>query len=115
LILTESSGEILCSGNENVGGTGNWHGEVVREPVNGIGDADGIGGWNPDLIAAVMIVAWANVETAGRVHGKGFSAFSSFVGVKFDAGWSQWGLVEIEGAMNLGMGGQLGVDTGRTK
>ena len=87
----------------------------MGKPIDSVGNSDGIGGGDPDLIAAVMVEARADVETSGRVNCKGFSAFGAFMGENFDAGWSQWGLVEVERTVNLSVCGQLRVETGRTK
>ena len=105
LSLAESSSEIFGGGDEDVSGAGNWHGEVVGKPVDGVGDAEGICGWNPDLVASILVEARANVETSGGMDSKRFSAFSAFMGEDFDAGWCQWGFIEIERAVKLGMGG----------
>ena len=74
------------------------------EPVDSVGDADGIGGGYPDLVASVVVKTGSKIETAGGVDGKRFSSFGAFVCEDFDARWSQGGLVEIEGAVDLSVG-----------
>ena len=95
LALSEGSSEIFGVGEKDVGGAGSGHGKVVWKPVNYVGDADGIGGQDPDVVAAVVMKTRADVVTACGVDGESLSAFGAFMGVDFDAGWSKWCLVEI--------------------
>ncbi len=115
LVLSEGSSEIFGGGEKDVRGAGSGHGKVVWKPVDCVGDADGIGGRDPDVVAAVVVKARANVVTAGGVDRESLSAFGAFMGVDFDAGWSKWRLVEIVRAVNLGVGGQLWVYSRRTE
>ena len=57
------------------------------EPVDSIGNANGVGGGDPDVVAAVVVEARANVVAASGMDCKGFTAFCAFVGVYFDSGW----------------------------
>ena len=62
-----------------------------------------------------MFHGWAHVPGEFAVHGPA-GAF-----VRFDvfdrpcAGWCEGGAVEVEGTMELGVGGEFGVDPGRAK
>ena len=85
------------------------------KPVDCVSDADGIGGRDPDVVAAVVMKARADVVAASGVNGESLSAFGTFMGVDFDAGWSEWRLVEIVRSVNLCMGGQLRINSGRTE
>ena len=76
----------------------------MREPVDSVGDASGAGGRDPYVVAAVVIEARAYVVATSGVDGECFSAFGTLMSVDFDAGWSEWCFVEVEGAMDLGMG-----------
>ena len=87
----------------------------MGEPVDGVGNSDGISGWNPDLVASVVVEARTEVETSSGVDGKGFTAFGAFVGKDSDAGWSEGSFGEIEGTVNLGVGGKFRVDARRAK
>jgi hypothetical protein len=51
----------------------------VREPVNGVGNADGVGGEDPYIVAAVVMEARADVVTSSRVDRESFTAFSTLV------------------------------------
>jgi hypothetical protein len=104
LLLTEGSGEIFSSGNEDVGGCSKGHGEVVGKPVDSVCDADRIGGRDPYLVAAVVVETGADVVAASGVYCKRFSAFGAFVGENFDAGWGEWCLIKTESAVNLSVG-----------
>ena len=106
----ESSSEVFRGGDENVSGAGERHGEVVREPVDSVRNAEGIGGGNPDVVAAIVMETGANIETSSRMDGKRFTVVGTFVGENFDARRSKWCFVKIEGAMDLSVGRQLGVD-----
>ncbi len=115
LVLSEGSSEIFGGGEKDVGGAGSGHGKVVWEPADCVGDADGIGGRDPDVVAAVVMKAGADVVAASGVNGESLSAFGTFMGVDLDAGWSEWRLVEIVRTVNLCMGGQLRINSGRTE
>ena len=75
----------------------------MGKPIDSVGNSDGIGGGDPDLVAAVMIEARANVISSSRVDGKGFSAFGAFMCVNFDPGGSQWCFVKVESSVDLGV------------
>jgi hypothetical protein len=77
----------------------------VREPVNGVGNADGVGGGDPYIVAAVVIEARADVVTSSRVDRESFTAFSTLVCVDFDAWRSKRCFVEIESTVDLSVGG----------
>ena len=74
------------------------------EPVDSVGNADGIGGGYPHLVASVVVKTGSKVEATGGVDGEGFSSFGAFVREDFDAGWSQGGFCKIEGAVDLSVG-----------
>ena len=65
--MAESRSEIFRSCKEDVGGTGGGHCEVVWEPVNGVGDANGVGSGDPYVVAAIVMEARANVVASSRV------------------------------------------------
>jgi hypothetical protein len=77
----------------------------VREPVNGVGNADGVGGEDPYIVAAVVMEARADVVTSSRVDRESFTAFSTLVCVDFDAWRSKRCFVEIESTVDLSVGG----------
>ena len=87
----------------------------MGEPINGVGNADGVGGRNPYLVASIVVEARTNVVTSSRVHGESFAAVGTFMGVDFDAGWGKRCFVEIERAVDLGIGRELWVDAGWAK
>ncbi len=68
LRLAESRSEIFRSCKEDVGGTGGGHCEVVWEPVDSVGDTNGVGSGDPDLVAAIVMEARADVVTSSSVY-----------------------------------------------
>ncbi len=76
----------------------------MGEPINGVGNADGVGGRNPYLVASIVVEARANVVASSGVDGESFAAFGTFMGVDLDAGWGKRCFVEIERAVDLGIG-----------
>ena len=84
----------------------------MGEPINGVGNADGVGGRNPYLVASIVVEARTNVVTSSGVHGESFAAVGTFMGVDFDAEWGKRCFVEIERAVDLGVGRELRIDAG---
>jgi hypothetical protein len=103
--LLESSSEIFGGGKKDVGGAGGWHRKVVGEPINGIGNLDGVGGRNPYLVASIVVEARASIVASSGVDRESFMAFSTFMCVDLDSGQGKRSFVEIERAVNLGIGG----------
>ena len=73
--------------------------------MNGVGNADGVGGRDPYIVAAVVMEVRADVVTSSRVDGESFAAFSTFVYVDFDAWRSKRCFVEFESTVDLSVGG----------
>ena len=65
--LVESSRGIFCGGKKDVGGAGGWHRKVVGEPIDRVGNSDGVGGRNPYLVASIVVEARANIVASSRV------------------------------------------------
>ena len=60
----------------------------MGKPVDCVGNANGIGGRDPDLVASIVVETGAEIETSSGVDGEGFAAFGAFMGEYLDAGWS---------------------------
>jgi hypothetical protein len=87
----------------------------VWKPIDGVGDAKGVGGRNVDAITAIMVETGANVIASSGVDSEGFSFFGSFVDEDFDSWWGEWRFVEIESTEDLGVCRELWVDAGGAK
>ena len=113
--FAESNGEIMGSGDDGVICGCGGHSELMREPVDGVDDSSGIGGWCPNAETAVMLEAGADVVASNCMDSEGFASVSRFVGKDFNTGWSDGCFIKIEMAMYLGMSGETGVYARRSK
>lgn len=86
-----------------------------RKPFDGISDARGVGLAYEDAVAAIVIDGGAKVPAGGAMSGPGFTYLGLFMDEDLGSDWSQWGAIEIEGTMELGLGRQLGVDAGASE
>ena len=82
----------------------------MGHPFKGVDDAGASGGLHPDVVAAVVSHCRANVEAFACVWGPGGAVFGADVGEDFGAGWGKWRPVEVKLAVELCIGGEVGVD-----
>lgn len=72
-------------------------------PGDGINDADSVGVSGIDFVAAVVIESGANVPVGDAMGSIGFTGSRGFEDEDFGAVWSEGSMVEVEGAMELGL------------
>ena len=57
----------------------------MGSPHNCLGDAFFAGGWNKDVMAAIVVQGWAKVPGTSGMGSKGSSEFGPFMDIDFDA------------------------------
>jgi hypothetical protein len=86
-----------------------------REPFKGVSNAFGSGAGNPYAVAAVMVEGRTKVETGDGMRGPGVAVGWFFMDEDTCARRGQGRAVVVEGAMDLGIGRETGIDAGPTK
>ena len=107
----EGSGDILETRNDGIGGGAVGDPNFGWKPYDGIANAGLTGFPNPNAVATVGIHGGAKIPAVEAVGRPGFAVFGFFVGYDAAAWWTERCAVEIEGTVDLGVGGKLGVDT----
>ena len=106
---------VTDAGEDKVGGVRNGHGDFGREPRECVAHSRGSGVPHPDSVAAVAVAGGADIPAVGGVWGP-CGAFGGFdVDQYSDSGRGKWSSVEVEHAVELGVGRKLGVDTRSTE
>jgi len=67
---------------------------------------------DPNAVAAVGVKGGANIPPLESVGGPGAACFGFDVGENATTRGAQWCAIVVECAMDLGIGGELGVDAG---
>jgi hypothetical protein len=88
-----------------------WHDYGGGKPCKGVGYSFCIGGPSPDAVAWVVATDRAKVPTFYGVRGPCLSYIEFLVNRNFGARWGERGTVEIKGAMYVGLGGYLWIDS----
>lgn len=82
------------------------------EPLNCVSDAFVAGAGDPGAIASVGVKGRAYVPAFNTMGRPGLSVIRLHVGTDLNTGGGQWSAIEIEGAVDLGPGGDGRVDAG---
>jgi hypothetical protein len=90
-----------------------WKRHLVREPIDGECVSGAAGTWDVALVASVVVFRWANVPTVDAMRGHVGSLVWCDVCDHTRAGRRKWRLVEIEVAIEAGIGRQFGLAPGR--
>ena len=85
------------------------------EEFDGAGYALGSGLGDITLIAAVMFGGMSNIPALNTVRCPRSSDLRGFMDEDFGAGWRHGRFIEVEGAIHMGFGGELGVCVGAAK
>ena len=86
------------------------YGDGFGEERNGVDDAFGMGAWYPDAIALVMVEGWANVPSVCAMWGPSLADGGFFMNDDARAWGCEGCACEIECALELCIGRQLGVE-----
>ena len=86
---------------------------MVGKEFNCVRYADGFCCRDVTLIVTVLLVSWANIESFCTVGSPGWSLVCSVVYYYFAACWGQGGVTKIEIAVDLCIGRDDRIDTGR--
>jgi hypothetical protein len=103
-------GEVVGGGNDDVCGGMTGHDRCGGEPREGVGDAFGVHAPGPHAIAAVMACRWPEVPAFDGVRCPCAMGVRFFVDEHFCARWGKGRSVEVEGAVHVGSGRELGFD-----
>ena len=106
----EVFGEIGGGCKDGICGGGFGHGRMGREPLQSVGVAFGASLGDVGPIAAIVMQSRAKVPAGGAVAGVGFADRGLLVHNDFGVEGADWCSVEVEGTMELGLGGQAWVD-----
>ena len=85
------------------------------EPLNGVSDSFVAGAGDPGAIASVRVKGRAYVPAFNTMGGPGHSVIRLHMGTDLNAGGGQWSAIEINGAVDLGPGGDGRVDAGTSE
>jgi hypothetical protein len=108
--MKEGCNEISGGGSCLFGSRGMWHGDESREPSEGVSCAFAGCLLYPDGVAAIMVHSRSDVPTVDSM-GSPRGANGRFLVAHHASSWrGKWHSVEVEGAMNLGVGRELGID-----
>ena len=110
--LLESRGDVVGCCYDGVGGAGCGHGEFLGEPGNSVNVlANGLGFPHPGLVAAVGVKVGTDIPAIKAVGGPALAIGGLLMGDDVGA-WGSNGIgVEIIQAVDLGPGGEVGVDS----
>lgn len=86
-----------------------WEGDAVREPVDGEGVANAEGARNVALVATVVVQRWTNIPAGDAVGCHAGPSVRCDVDDNTGARRGEGALVEIEIAVEAGVGGELGL------
>ena len=89
-----------------------WHFHVFGVPLEGVADALGLGFGHIDLVSSVMFQRRSHIPCFYAMGGPCASCLWHLVGQHFCSKGPEWCFVEIEFAVKLGLGQELGVDVG---
>ena len=106
----QSVNNILEAGDNGVGGRTVGHFNFGGAPRDGVTDADGAGFPNPNLPASVGIEGGADMPTIQTMWGPGGSFVGFVVREDAAAGGAKGRTIELERTVELGAGGDVGVD-----
>jgi hypothetical protein len=81
------------------------------KPCRGVGYSFCIGGPCPDTVAPVVAKGRAKVPTFDGVRSPCLLYIGFLMNAKFCAWWGERSAIEIKGAMHVGLGGQLWIDS----
>jgi len=87
-----------------------WEANSGGEPCHSITNSDGSGVLDPNVVAGEGIQSRANVPTFKVMRGPGASVFRFDMGEDATTRWAEGSAIEIKRPIELGIGGQLGVD-----
>jgi hypothetical protein len=110
--VIQGSGDVVEASQDEIVGGGEGHGDLGREPRDGVGDAFGARVPQPNAVAAVGIKGWASVPTIQRMRRPGGAVGGFVMDEDANARWCDRSPIEIIAAMELGIGRELGVDAG---
>ena len=108
--LEEDFGEIGGGCKDGIGGGGFGHGRMGWEPLQSVGVAFSASLIDVGPIAAIVMRSRATVPAGGAMAGVGFADRGILMHNDFGAEGTDWRSVEVEGAMELILGGQAWVD-----
>ena len=95
---------------KGIGGGCFGHGRMGWEPLQSVGVAFSASLSDVCPIAAIVMQSRAKVPSGGAVAGVGFADRGLLMHNDVGAAGTAWRSVEVEGAMELGLGGQAWVD-----
>lgn len=101
----------MASSREEVAGMSTWAENHVRVLANSFGG----GSVGPNGVATVVLEGGADVPAFDGVRCPCFADGGWFVDEDSCAGWCERRSIEVEGAVDLRPGGELGVDAGRAE
>jgi hypothetical protein len=107
--------DVFDTGCNHVVGRGDGHGDLLRKPSESVGDAFLASGPDPGAVAAIGLESRADVPAIDTMWGPGAALRRLLVDEDSSARRSNGSTVEIEGAMDLGPCGELGIDSRAAK
>ena len=114
--MFERMGKIVGGGNDDVFCRCGGHVYVMGKPRNCVGDTFFAGGGDEDTVLAVMVHGWAEVPGLCVVWGPGASSVEgALMNKDLHAGRCKWCGIVVEGAVKLGVGGEIWIDSGRAE
>ena len=84
---------------------------MMGEPCNGVRDPLGASVSRPDSVTAIVVHGRAKVPAMDGMRGPRATDMGFLVDEDLNAGRGQWGAVKIKEAKNVGIGGEVGVQT----
>ena len=110
--VLESMDQILGGGGGGVGRGGARQRNLGGKPDEGISNSLTVGLKNPYLVTAVVFGGWTCVETEDCVRRPSAALVGQFVDEDAGSWGAERGAIEVEGAVELSLGGESGVDAG---
>ena len=104
--------QIVGGGSCGVGGRDGGHGYLCGEPFKRVRNAFGGCGWDPDAVATIMVHGGTNVKTFDGMWRPCVADGGLFMNKNSGARRCKRRTIVVESAMDLGVGRELGIDTG---
>lgn len=112
--MLQGKSDVVETGENQVIRGGERHGNLGREPRDGVGDAFGTGIPQPDRVTAVGIKGGADIPPVEGMGGPGGTLGGLVVDKDADAGRGNRRAVEVEVAEELSPRRQFGIEPGAT-
>jgi hypothetical protein len=108
--MAQAPCNFLDAGRNHRGRVGSRHGDLGWEPGKGVSYSFTLGGPNVGTIALVAVKGGADVPAVDAMSGPGGALMRLFMDDNVDTRWSNGGTIEIKVAVDLGPGGEIGID-----